>query len=192
MPFAWNSSRNDVQRFALIWISFTATLVGVAWLAVISAIFCMAEMRSLPVPVGKLFNQTLVTRSFAVSPPLQEQTLGPNISVRPFDELARIGAKLAREQRIQLLQLQSDPVNTPPGHLVKSRIRLLVRGDYVDTKTFLISLLGNFHGLALDRLTIRHVPMAGGTGSGMPGTQGSADESTIELIQYGAPVRVSG
>jgi hypothetical protein len=175
---------------AALWV----LLVGAALASTIAVLEaggrCVRELHSLRAAAdpshATQISVALSSRGKAIS---HEGPEGTTIAARPFDELARFSARIAHEQRIDVVQLQSERVNTAPAHLRQERIRLRVRGDYAGTKAFLISLLTNFPGLALEHLTIRHTATVSGAGPSTPAPQGGDDDSTIELIQYSMPVQ---
>ncbi len=102
------------------------------------------------------------------------------------DGLTRLASKLAHEQGLSLLQMQSETLKVDTNHLTQRRSTLELRGDYASTKKLLIALLAKFPGLTLEHLTIRH--HAGGAASD-PASR-SDDETRIELIQYARPSQV--
>ncbi len=104
----------------------------------------------------------------------------------PTDTQIRFTAKLARELRIDLQRMQSEPSNVDARHLGRTRITLQLRGDYRDEKALLAGLLAKFPGLTLEHLSVRHRGDMAVPGAG----QGEArpdDEATLELVQYTRP-----
>lgn len=156
--------------------------VGVHCVRVFQDLFGSGEIaHATPVPPAA---------SATPSPAFRRGFAGTSISQRSFDELARLSAKIANEQGIDVVQLLADAPASRPTHLNQSRIRLQVRGDYAATKVLLISLLSNFPGLTLEHLSMRHDPAAGAAGSPTKGSQGVGEQATIELIQYSVPGQV--
>ncbi len=108
----------------------------------------------------------------------------------PTDLQIRFAAKLAREQDVTVVQMQSEPLKSGTSALGQSRITLQLRGDYRDIKNVLIAMLSKYPGLTLQRLTIRHhadtvvAPPPGGTAAPLPPADRADDEASIELIQY--------
>ena len=99
------------------------------------------------------------------------------------DALPRFTSKIAHEQGIALLQMQSETLKTDNKHLGQRHSTLQLRGDYPSTKRLLIALLAKFPGLTLEHMTIRHRA----SGAAPDSTSRSDDECTIELIQYSTP-----
>lgn len=75
----------------------------------------------------------------------------------PTDLQIRYAAKLAREQDVTVVQMQSEPLKSDPSALGQSRITLQLRGDYRDIKNVWIAMLSKYPGLTMQRLTIRHL-----------------------------------
>jgi hypothetical protein len=104
-----------------------------------------------------------------------------------LDALARAASRLAREQQITVVRLQSESIAGQAGHLRQSRIRLDVLGNYVATKALLIELLSKFPGLTLEHFAIRHASGPSGVDAGVGARPSIEDRASIELIQYSVP-----
>lgn len=113
--------------------------------------------------------------------------------VAPSDLQFRYTANLAHEQRVSILQMQSELLKSDPKALGQTRITLQLRGDYRDVKNVWIALLAKFPGLTLQRLTVRHhgdavqTSVPTGAGGALPPIDRDLDEATLELIQYTQP-----
>ncbi len=112
-------------------------------------------------------------------------------STLPTDVQIRYAAKLAREQEVTVVQMQSEPLKSDSAALGESRITLQLRGDYRDIKNVWIAMLSKFPGLTLQRLTLRHHASVGTVTAPSPATTDvalspadRADEAGIEMIQY--------
>ena len=111
----------------------------------------------------------------------------------PADLQIRFAAKLASEQNLTVVQMQSEPLKSEFGSLGQSRITLQLRGDYRGIKNVWIALLSKYPGLTLQRLTVRHhadavaAPSPAATTSPLPSADGADDEASIEMIQYTQP-----
>lgn len=113
----------------------------------------------------------------------------------PADLQIRFVAKLASEQNLDVVQMQSEPLKSEFGSLGQSRITLQLRGDYRGIKNVWIALLSKYPGLTLQRLTVRHhadaataaAPSPAATTSPLPPADGADDEASIEMIQYTQP-----
>lgn len=174
---------------ALVWVSLVVAAIGAATATLEAGNHCARELRAMGAASDPAQTaQVLVARnpqdSSAAS---REASTTTTIGARPFDELARFSARIAHEQEINLVQLQSEAISKSSAQPSQVRIRFQVRGDYADTKAFLISLLGNFPGLTLEHFTIHHGLAATPSSSATPASLKADDESTIELIQYSAP-----
>ena len=102
------------------------------------------------------------------------------------DAVVRFASRLAQDQALRVLQMQTESVSTDPRKFGQTKLTLQVRGDYIHIKNLVIGLLAKFPGLTLQRLTIHHrdaVP-------GAPVDAGS-DEAAVEMIQYLRPVDAS-
>ena len=110
----------------------------------------------------------------------------------PADLQIRFAAKLASEQNLTVVQMQSEPLKSEFGSLGQSRITLQLRGDYRGIKNVWIALLSKYPGLTLQRLTVRHhadaaaAPSPAATTSPLPSADGD-DEASIEMVQYTQP-----
>lgn len=107
------------------------------------------------------------------------------------DALTRYLSKIAHEEGLALLQMQSENLKTDPRHLAQRRSTLEVRGDYLSTKRMLIAMLAKFPGLTLEHWAIRHRPSGAATNAPADAANRPDDESTIELIQYSRPSQAS-
>jgi len=113
----------------------------------------------------------------------------PNIAadafnVRPFDELARVTAKLAREQQLEVVQLQSEQIEVASRGLSHTRITLALRGDYVPSKSLIIALLSAFPGLTLEHLSVRHQVAGDPSLATSALTDAFHDLTIVTFIQY--------
>jgi len=177
---------------ALIWASLVVAVVGAAMATLEAGGLCARELRVLraaadPAHTAQVLVAPNPRDSSAAS---HEASTKAMIEARPFDELARFSTRIAHEQGLDLVRLQSEAISTSSAHLSQVRIRLQVRGDYAGTKALLISLLANFPGLTLEHLTLHHSLAASPIGSATPASREADDESTIELIQYSMPRQV--
>ena len=183
-----NFRLNSVFWPASLWVFLVATALAFTIAALVAGVRFARELHLLGAAAASSRTAQIVLASdMRGRPDPHERLREMTIEARPFNELARFSARIAHEQGVDLVQLQSEAINTAPTHLSQVRIRLQVQGDYAGTKSFLISLLSNFPGLALEHLTIRHGSQAGSPGSSMQGSLRANDESTIELIQYSLP-----
>jgi hypothetical protein len=126
-----------------------------------------------------------------VSPMLFRDASDDLPSVGDLNSLPRFTSRIAHEQGLVVVQMQTE-VSKPDGkHLAQARTTLQLRGDYVPTKTLLIALLAKFPGLTLEHLTIRHRPTAVASQAPTDVARRSEDETTIEMIQYSKPVQTN-
>jgi hypothetical protein len=175
---------------AVHWALLAAAALASSLSAFDAGVLCVSELRLLRAPADSSRTaQDSVTPSLHLRPTSHDGH-GWTSAGRPFDEFARFSARVAHEQRIDLVQLQSEPVATVPARLGQMRVKLRMRGEYAGTKAFLTSLLTNFPGLTLEHLTIRHDSAVGRGGEAAPTATWGDDESAIELIQYSAPIQV--
>jgi hypothetical protein len=113
--------------------------------------------------------------------------------VAPSDPQIRYAAKLAHEQRVSIVQMQTEFLKADPKALGQSRITLQLRGDYRDIKNVWIALLAKYPGLVLERLNLRHhtdglpAPAPLPTATALQSVDRADDEATIEMIQYTRP-----
>jgi len=174
----------------LICFVLIAAGIGGAAATIEAGIFCAREVLALR-DVADRGPVAAIAASPRFSRQGSHEDLAPTaFSARSFDDLVRFSAKIAHEQGVDVVRLQAEAVNTAPTRLSQARIHLQVRGDYAATKAFLISVLANFPGLTIERLTIHHNSMHGPAGSSTSSAPGPGDDSTIELIQYGMPRQV--
>jgi len=180
--------KNSSDLRVSIWIAFVATAGATAFAVFQTGRYCVLEFIPLRVMSHSTHaapNRTAPNGSLATS----FDPIGLMIPARTFDDLARFSAVLAHEQRVDLIQLQSERLDTAPPRLSQVRVRLRIRGDYVGTKAFLASLLTNFPGLTVEHLTMRRNLSVSPDGDPTPATRGgNDDDSAIELIQYSEPV----
>ncbi len=108
----------------------------------------------------------------------------------PTNLQIRFAAKIAHEQDVTVVQMQSEPLKSGSSAIGQSRITLQLRGDYRDIKNVWIAMLSKYPGLTLQRLTIRHhadtvvAPSPAGTTTPLPPADRADDEASIEMIQY--------
>ncbi len=113
--------------------------------------------------------------------------------VAPNDLQIRYATKLAHEQGVSVVQMQTESLKADPRALGQSRITLQLRGDYRDIKNVWIALLAKYPGLVLERLTLRHhadgppAPATLPTATALRPVDRADDEATIEMIQYTQP-----
>jgi hypothetical protein len=108
----------------------------------------------------------------------------------PTDLQIRFATKLAHEQAVTVVQMQSEPLKSDASALGQNRITLQLRGDYRDIKNVWIAMLAKYPGLVLERLTIRHhadavaAPLPAVTTTPLPAADRADDEASVEMIQY--------
>jgi len=108
----------------------------------------------------------------------------------PIDSQFRFAAKIAHEQDVSIVQMQSEPLKSDPATLGETRLTLQARGDYRAIKNLWIALLEKYPGLTSERFTVRHHAESSPSipPQSAPLVQSAADrgddEAAIELIQY--------
>ncbi len=182
-------------------LTLAALLVGgVASMAlstydIVQVLPALRKAQQMPVPSPRLGASTGSEPAIAVAPPSNAASdfVAELPAVAPSDAQIRFAAKIAREARVIVVQMQTEPLKADPKTLGQSRLTLQLRGDYRDIKTVWIALIEKYPGLVLERMTIRHhadvsaPPGATTSATALPPADRADDEATLEMIQYTRP-----
>ena len=111
-------------------------------------------------------------------------------STLPFqadpDTTLRFTSRLALDQEVRVLQMQSEAIALGANRLRQTKYTLQLRGKYRNIKNVAIGLLAKFPGLTLQRLVVHHRDaISGGPIDQWP------DEASLELVQLLRPAATS-
>jgi hypothetical protein len=168
----------------IAWLSFGLSLLVTVLMLVSSVRLDLQATAALQMQRALIASASARTSGLAVrrsANPNQETMLPAN---GDSDPLIRWASKIASEQGVTLVQIQTEAAKPDSKHLGQIHAALRLRGEYPAIKVVLISLLDKFSGLTLEHLTIRHRMSVVSNAGAATTPDRSDDEATIEMIQY--------
>lgn len=190
--------RSTVMRFALPVLFLAGTLFFVSSVVGIYRASAMLRIATQPSEIDD-FVTSSVTTPAAVNRQSAEGAvfLSELPEVAPTDSQFRFAAKIAQEQDVRIVQMQSEPLKSNSSSLGQTRLTVQVRGDYRGIKNLWIAVLAKYSGLTLERLVLTHraeapvpTPQPAAASALGPADRGD-DQATIEMIQYTRPLAVT-